>query len=322
MEVAKRKGGQLNRSKSLDDYQLVDLRRQLQMAEQEIVLLRQKVQALEADNDKLSADYKRLQFKAGSKRPSTEELDVSRAPSRGRSMDEVGQDELASLRSEGALLKNAGKSAQTLLDESASLKKQNEDLLRHATLAKEAYEKAHSKVNIRKDVATRQELKSRIDELEKDFRKFFPEFLPLLKSYRMYLRICYLWLYATENATIVVEQERATSKRLLAEVEELRSNMQGQVPNLPISDEVKEARLKLYAAEQQLETLRTEIRDLQENLMEEKRKSRIVCLASDKSLSRSVSTLKPSQLDDSVIRHCVFFRANRTLKQKSEKIPS
>ena len=81
----------------------------------------------------------------------------------------------------------------------------------------------------------------------------------------------------TENATIVVEQERATAKRLLCEMEELRSNIQLQVPNLPISDEVKEARLKLYAAEQQLETLRTEIRDLQDNLMEEKRKSRIVC---------------------------------------------
>ena len=63
MDIAKRKGGTLNRSKSLDDYQLVDLRRQLQMAEQEIVLLRQKVTALESDNDKLSADYKRLQFK-------------------------------------------------------------------------------------------------------------------------------------------------------------------------------------------------------------------------------------------------------------------
>ncbi|XP_038208413.1 myosin-9 isoform X3 [Zerene cesonia] len=58
----------LIKSKSLDgDQQNVDLKRQLQVIEQEASVLRTKTQSLEADNEKLQAENKRLQLLKGAK---------------------------------------------------------------------------------------------------------------------------------------------------------------------------------------------------------------------------------------------------------------
>ncbi|OQV21765.1 putative Protein SOGA3 [Hypsibius exemplaris] len=247
VEIAKRKGGQLNRSKSLDDYQVVDLKRQLQMAEQEITQLRQKATALEADNDRLSADYKRLQFKVGTKRGSTEEIEVPRSKN-NRSMDDQrsGEDSMK-YQPDLAVLASTGKSAQSLVDELSSLKKHVDENKKVMAAARTTFERVRgAKPALRKDVATRQELKTRIDDLEKDL----------------------------QSSILVAEQESTSAQRLFTEVEEIRSKIQREVPDLPISDEVKDARLKLLAAEQQIDTLRTEIKDLQNNLTEERRRTR------------------------------------------------
>lgn len=49
------------RSLDASDQQNVDLKRQLQVIEQEASVLRAKTQSLEADNEKLSAENKKLQ---------------------------------------------------------------------------------------------------------------------------------------------------------------------------------------------------------------------------------------------------------------------
>ncbi|XP_045494055.1 early endosome antigen 1 isoform X2 [Colias croceus] len=64
----KKPKGSLMKSKSLDgDQQNVDLKRQLQVIEQEASVLRTKTQSLEADNEKLQAENKRLQLLKGAK---------------------------------------------------------------------------------------------------------------------------------------------------------------------------------------------------------------------------------------------------------------
>nr|XP_040235446.2 myosin heavy chain, non-muscle [Anopheles coluzzii]XP_040235447.2 myosin heavy chain, non-muscle [Anopheles coluzzii] len=68
MALAKSKGGKsLSKTKSLDaltEQQVQDLKRQLQVIEQEATVLRAKTQSLEQDNEKYQAEIKKLQAKA------------------------------------------------------------------------------------------------------------------------------------------------------------------------------------------------------------------------------------------------------------------
>ncbi|CAG2067711.1 unnamed protein product, partial [Timema podura] len=66
--------GSLHKSKSLDsgnEQHNLDLKRQLQLIEQEAAILRTKIQILESDNDKLSAENKRLELLRGTKKGPT-----------------------------------------------------------------------------------------------------------------------------------------------------------------------------------------------------------------------------------------------------------
>nr|CAD7424722.1 unnamed protein product [Timema monikensis] len=66
--------GSMHKSKSLDsgnEQHNLDLKRQLQLIEQEAAILRTKVQILESDNDKLSAENKRLELLRGTKKGPT-----------------------------------------------------------------------------------------------------------------------------------------------------------------------------------------------------------------------------------------------------------
>lgn len=70
VEVHRRKASKvIVRSRSLDSELQVDLKRQLQLVEQEAGLLRQKAQDLEADNDRLTAENKRCQLRLSRKPP-------------------------------------------------------------------------------------------------------------------------------------------------------------------------------------------------------------------------------------------------------------
>lgn len=57
------------RTRSLDSEQQVDLKRQLQLVEQEAQILRQKIIALESENEKLSQENKRFQLRLSRKPP-------------------------------------------------------------------------------------------------------------------------------------------------------------------------------------------------------------------------------------------------------------
>uniref|UniRef100_T1JA69 Leucine zipper homeobox-associated domain-containing protein n=1 Tax=Strigamia maritima TaxID=126957 RepID=T1JA69_STRMM len=73
LTVKQRRGskGPMIRSRSLDSDMQIDLKRQLQLVEQEASILRQKTMELENENDALSAENKMLQLKAGRKGPLT-----------------------------------------------------------------------------------------------------------------------------------------------------------------------------------------------------------------------------------------------------------
>lgn len=167
VDLAKRKGV-LNRSKSLDDGQVVDLRRQLQMTGQEITVLRQKSQTLEGENDRLSAENKRLHFKVAGKRGSGDDIKSKSVEEISSKVDEEFEKHLPDI----AVLASAGKTAKDLVDEIAALKKVAEEQVKVISTARDEYAKILEKSPMRKDIATRQELKSRIDELEKDMRKY------------------------------------------------------------------------------------------------------------------------------------------------------
>nr|CAD7196699.1 unnamed protein product [Timema douglasi] len=66
--------GSIHKSKSLDsgnEQHNLDLKRQLQLIEQEAAILRTKIQILESDNDKLGAENKRLELLRGTKKGPT-----------------------------------------------------------------------------------------------------------------------------------------------------------------------------------------------------------------------------------------------------------
>ncbi|XP_055345690.1 uncharacterized protein LOC129593421 [Paramacrobiotus metropolitanus] len=257
VELVKRRST-LDRSRSLEDGQLIDLRRQLTMAEQEISVLRQKTHGLESDNDRLSVENKRLHFgvraasaagnhSSNSKRGSTEDPDVARAVKSSEALASISEQFTDKYLADITALSAAGKSAQELLEEIAGLKQRNEEIQAAIGNARDAYEKILAKAPIKKDIATRQELKSRIDELEADM-KF---------------------------ALTVAEQEGSAAKRLQTEVEELRAKVRRvEMQDAPVSDEVKEYRIKLYDAQHEVDNLKVEIKDLQTNLVEERRRSR------------------------------------------------
>lgn len=70
IEVHRRKASKvIVRSRSLDSELQVDLKRQLQLVEQEANILRQKAQDLETENDKLMAENKRCQLRLSRKPP-------------------------------------------------------------------------------------------------------------------------------------------------------------------------------------------------------------------------------------------------------------
>lgn len=70
VEVHRRKASKvIVRSRSLDSELQVDLKRQLQLVEQEASILRQKTVDLEAENDKLAAENKRCQLRLSRKPP-------------------------------------------------------------------------------------------------------------------------------------------------------------------------------------------------------------------------------------------------------------
>ncbi|XP_054157646.1 kinesin-related protein 4-like [Oppia nitens] len=70
IEVHRRKASKvIIRSRSLDSEQQVDLKRQLQLVEQEASILRQKLMSLENENDKLINDNKRYQLRLSRKPP-------------------------------------------------------------------------------------------------------------------------------------------------------------------------------------------------------------------------------------------------------------
>lgn len=62
---------QMQRSRSLDSDVQVDLRRQLQLVEQEAAVLRQKTLELEGENDQLGAENRKLQIRVNKKGPPT-----------------------------------------------------------------------------------------------------------------------------------------------------------------------------------------------------------------------------------------------------------
>ncbi|XP_077295291.1 uncharacterized protein LOC143917604 isoform X2 [Arctopsyche grandis] len=71
----KRSKGSLIKSKSLDganEQQNVDLKRQLQLVEQEVGILRNKIQTLETDNETLQTENKKLQLSRGTKAKSVD----------------------------------------------------------------------------------------------------------------------------------------------------------------------------------------------------------------------------------------------------------
>ena len=70
IEVHRRKASKvIIRSRSLDSEQQVDLKRQLQLVEQEASILRQKLMSIEAENDKLINENKRFQLRLSRKPP-------------------------------------------------------------------------------------------------------------------------------------------------------------------------------------------------------------------------------------------------------------
>ncbi|XP_055546465.1 myosin-2 heavy chain isoform X5 [Wyeomyia smithii] len=78
LSLAKTKGGKaLAKAKPLDaatDQQVVDLKRQLQVVEQEATVLRQKTQHLEQENDKYAHELKQLQSKTENETTATKKL--------------------------------------------------------------------------------------------------------------------------------------------------------------------------------------------------------------------------------------------------------
>ncbi|XP_064292604.1 uncharacterized protein LOC128679771 isoform X4 [Plodia interpunctella] len=133
----KKPKGSLIKSKSLDgasDQQNVDLKRQLQVIEQEASVLRSKTQSLEADNEKLQAENKKLQLLKGTK----------------------------TLRTDKSLEQNANKITQLENELKEAMTKIKE------LESKEKEEKVEKKVrfggDVKKDADT---LKSKQEELEK-----------------------------------------------------------------------------------------------------------------------------------------------------------
>ena len=235
----------------------------------------------------------------GTKRGSTEELEAPKL-NRNKSMDERSSEDLSRFQPDILVLTGAGKSAQNLLDEIATLKRQSEETQKVITAARKTFDKvreAKPPQRKDKDVATRQELKSRIDDLEKDLRKekyttyqsinqsINRSELPKKPTLSVISQVILLTneafsdshtLLFVESSILVAEQESTSAQRLFSEVEEMRCKIQREVPDLPISDEIKDCRLKLLAAEQQIDSLCTEIKDLQNNLTEERRRTRSV----------------------------------------------
>lgn len=75
---------------------------------------------------------------------------------------------------------------------------------------------------------------------------------------------------------MVAEQERSSIRSLQAEVDELRSKPRSSGSELPLTDEAKEYRYKLMLAEQQIENMQVELRELHGLLNDEKRRIRSV----------------------------------------------
>ncbi|KAL0267672.1 UNVERIFIED_CONTAM: hypothetical protein PYX00_009869 [Menopon gallinae] len=74
VQMSHKKKGTLIKSKSLDsptEQQTLDLKRQLQLVEQEATILRTRITTLESDNEKLVAENKKLELLRGAKKAST-----------------------------------------------------------------------------------------------------------------------------------------------------------------------------------------------------------------------------------------------------------
>ncbi|CAK1544634.1 unnamed protein product [Leptosia nina] len=310
--VQKKPKASLIKSKSLDgDQQNVDLKRQLQVIEQEANVLRTKTQNLEVDNEKLQAENKRLQLLKGTKslksdktleittnKASQLEKELREALTKIKDLETTKDDKNEKkVRFSTEISKKESDSLKIKQEELDKLKlnfnKLEKEKLKLQTTLKELKEDALKSFKPRTpkkvtDLTTKLQLKKMVEDLESEIGELYV----VMKNSGM---------SALDNKTVTKEMEEVKEKlsKQEAEFTNERNRLQSEISRLKdLNLKIESEKISLLEKIKSLETDRNSSVTECKSLKDEKK-------TLDLQINKLTSDLKKSSTQHTAVSDCM-----------------